>query len=119
VLAAAQRALADLPPERRPAARFVSVDPQRDTPERLGAYLASFPADIRGLTGEEAAIAAFTRALGIAYARVDGGDGAYTMDHTAALLLLDPRAQLVAVFTPPHDARALAAELRAISKRRR
>jgi protein SCO1/2 len=41
------------------------------------------------------------------------------MDHSAALLLLDPDARLVAVFTPPHDARAIAADLRSIGGRKR
>jgi protein SCO1/2 len=118
VLARTLHAFDDVPPERRPTARFISVDPARDTPEQLARYLGAFGADIHGMTGTEEAIQGLTRALGVAYARVDepGGRG-YTMDHTAALFLLDPQARLVAVFTPPHDARALAADLRAISKR--
>jgi len=118
VLTRTLRSFDDLPPEQRPTARFVSVDPERDTPEQLARYLAAFDADIHGMTGTPEAIQALTRSIGVAYERVEepGGQG-YTMDHTAALFLLDRKAQLVAVFTPPHDARALAADLRAIGKR--
>lgn len=118
VLARALRSLDDLDPGRRPTVRFVSVDPQRDTPERLAQYLAFFDADLHGLTGEEAEIEALTRALGVAYSRVESPDGGdYTMDHTAALFVVDPQARLHAVFTPPYDARTLATDLRAIIRR--
>jgi protein SCO1/2 len=120
VLARALHSFDDLPVEQRPVARFVSVDPERDTPEQLARYLDAFDADIHGLTGAPGAIAALAQGLGIAYARVDAPDGrGYTMDHSAALLLLDPDARLVAVFTPPHDARAIAADLRSIGGRKR
>jgi protein SCO1/2 len=118
VLARTLRSLDDLDPALRPTMRFVSVDPQRDTPERLAQYLAFFDADLHGLTGEEAEIEALTRALGVAYSRVESQDGGdYTMDHTAALFIIDPQARLHAVFTPPYDARALATDLRAIIRR--
>src|SRR5262245_54484843 len=117
VLARTLHSFDDLPPEQRPNARFVTVDPERDTPAQLAGYLSAFKADIHGITGTPDAIDALTRALGVAYARVEEPNGGYTMDHTAALFLLDPQARLVAVFTPPHDARALAADLRAISRR--
>jgi len=117
VLARTLHAFDDVPADQRPTARFVSVDPERDTPAQLASYLAAFNADIHAMTGTPEAIAALTRAIGVAYERVDQPGGGYTMDHTAALFLLDPEARLVAVFTPPHDARALVADLRAIGKR--
>jgi protein SCO1/2 len=118
VLARALQSFDDLPPEERPVARFVSVDPERDTPERLAQYLSAFDADIHGMTGTPEDIASLTDALGIAVARVEQPGGAgYTMDHSAALLLLDADARLAAVFTPPHDARAIAADVRAIARR--
>jgi protein SCO1/2 len=116
-LARTLRSFDDLPPERRPVARFVSIDPERDTPEQIARYLSAFDADIHGMTGTPEAVAALTDALGIAVARVDDTRGGYTMDHSAALLLLDADARLVAVFTPPHDARAIAADVRAIARR--
>jgi protein SCO1 len=117
VLARAQQALEDAPGELRPAIAFVSVDPGRDKPGQLAHYVAAFDADLRGLTGDDAALTTLTKALGAAYVRVDGANGDYTMDHTAAVFLLDPQARYVAVFTPPHDARTIAADVRAIAAR--
>jgi protein SCO1 len=117
VLARALQSFGDEAPGERPTARFVSVDPERDTPEQLARYLSAFGGDLHALTGTPEAIAALTAALGIAYARVDDDGGGYAMDHTAAVLLLDPQGRLVAVFTPPQDARSLAADLRTIRKR--
>jgi protein SCO1/2 len=67
---------------------FVTVDPARDTPSTLKAYLSAFDPRIRGLTGPADQIAAIAKPLGVYYARVEG-DGSYTMDHTASVFLLD------------------------------
>ena len=68
---------------------FVSVDPQRDTPEVLGEYLTSFDPRIKGFTGTDAQVAAMARAYHILYQRVPLEGGGYTMDHTAAVLTFD------------------------------
>jgi len=68
---------------------FVSVDPERDTPELMKNYLSAFDPRIVGLTGTPEQIAAVTKAYRV-YARkveLEGGD--YTMDHSAAVLLFD------------------------------
>lgn len=93
---------------------FVSVDPARDTPARIAGYLAHFGAGLTGATGGEAEIGRFTGALGLAQVRNPGAGGEYTYDHSAALVLIDPRARVAAYFTPPHDADALAADLAGI-----
>ena len=68
---------------------FVTVDPERDTPEQMRAYLSSFDPRIRGFIGTPAELAAMAAAYGVQYRRepLEGGD--YTLEHTAALLLLD------------------------------
>ncbi len=68
---------------------FVTVDPSRDTPEMLRAYLSSFDARIRGFTGTDDQVAAMARAYHVAYRRVPLEGGDYTMDHSAAVLLFD------------------------------
>lgn len=68
---------------------FVTVDPERDSPAALKAYLSSFDPRIRGLTGTREQIKALGRPLGVYFAKVDGGSGNYTMDHTASVFLLD------------------------------
>jgi len=90
---------------------LISVDPERDTPEQLGSYIASFRGDFIGLTGNPSEIVKATRAFGVAAARVDLGGGNYTMDHSAAVFALDSQARIVAVFTPPLSAAALTRDL--------
>jgi protein SCO1/2 len=67
---------------------FVTVDPERDTPEVLDAYVSNVSDRITGITGSPEKIAAMTKSFGIYSKKVplDGGD--YTMDHTASVLLL-------------------------------
>jgi len=90
---------------------LISVDPERDTPQQLGSYIASFRGDFIGLTGDASEIVKATRAFGVAAARVDLGGGNYTMDHSATVFALDSQARIVAVFTPPLSAAALARDL--------
>ena len=90
---------------------LISVDPERDTPEQLGSYIASFRGDLIGLTGSASEIMKATRAFGVAAARVDLGGGNYTMDHSAAVFVLDSQARIVAVFTPPLSGAALNRDL--------
>ncbi|TKT82405.1 SCO family protein [Aquamicrobium sp. LC103] len=68
---------------------FVSVDPERDTPEALAAYLQSFDRRIVGLTGEAADIEAMANAYRAYWKRVPLEDGDYTMDHTASVYLMN------------------------------
>ncbi|MGE0502996.1 MAG: SCO family protein [Rhizobiaceae bacterium] len=67
---------------------FVSIDPERDTPELMKQYVTAVSDRITGITGEPDRIAAMAKAFGIYARKVDTGDGDYTMDHTASVLLL-------------------------------
>jgi protein SCO1 len=96
---------------------LISVDPERDTPELLGKYVASFGGDIIGLTGRAPEIVNATKSFGVASSRVDMPGGGYTVDHSATVFALDSSARLVAVFTPPFETEALVrdvARLRAV-----
>lgn len=90
---------------------FVTVDPQRDTPAVIAAYLAHFDPSFLGLTGDPAEIHRLAASLGIGITRIDLPGGGYDFDHTQAILLFDSRAREVGVFTPPFDARQLAQSL--------
>jgi protein SCO1/2 len=90
---------------------FVSIDPQRDTPAVLGRYVHAFDAAFHGATGAPQEIARVARNFGVAVSRVDLPGGDYTMDHSAAVFLVAP-AGIVAIFTPPFEVPALAADLR-------
>lgn len=72
----------------RLAVLFVSVDPERDTPEHLRAYLANFDKRIIGLTGTPAEISEVARAFRIIYEKVPTSSG-YTLNHSASVLLID------------------------------
>lgn len=68
-------------------ALFVTVDPERDTPEVLSDYVSAFGDRIMGLTGTPAEIGTVARAHRVFYQRTELDDGDYTMDHTASVFL--------------------------------
>lgn len=70
-------------------AYFVSVDPERDTPEVLGDYVSSVSQRIIGITGEPAKVEAMYKGFRVYARKVPTDDGSYTMDHTASIYLLD------------------------------
>lgn len=114
MLSSVEKSLAALPDELRPRVTLVSVDPKRDTPEQLATYVKYFNPDFAGVTGDPAAIDEFTRQLGVPVAITDTGDGGYTVDHSAALFLINPQGELRALFSPPHAASAIAADYRRV-----
>jgi protein SCO1/2 len=67
---------------------FVTVDPERDTPELLHTYLASFDARIIGLTGSEAGIAEAARGWDAFYNKIPESDGSVTVVHSAHVYLM-------------------------------
>ncbi len=82
--------LADLGPDGdRLVPVFVTVDPARDTAQHLRDYLEWFDPRILGLTGTEDEIQTAARAFRATYHKVPLADGGYTMDHTAAIMLMD------------------------------
>lgn len=95
---------------------LVSVDPQRDTPERLARFVTYFNSDFIGVTGSEEGIEQLTRPLGIMHMQVadEATPDSYLVDHTAAVLLIDPNGNYHAVFTPPLSADAIAGDFRKI-----
>lgn len=91
---------------------FISIDPQRDTPQGVGQYVHAFDPGFLGATGDAAAIAALAAGFGVAVNRVELPGGDYTMDHSAVVFVLDDATHIVAIFTPPFDVKAMAADLR-------
>ncbi len=91
---------------------FVTVDPERDTPAALAAYLASptFPKAARGLTGSPEQIAAVAKAYHVYYQKVPQA-GSYTMDHSAVIYLMDAKGRFASPLdlsvTPTEAARAI------------
>lgn len=73
---------------------FITVDPERDTPQILHAYLANVSGKITGISGAPQAVRKMVESFNIAAKKVDGEDGEYTFDHTAAVLLLNKGGRL-------------------------
>jgi protein SCO1/2 len=74
---------------------FITVDPERDTPEVLKAYMANFGKDFVALRGTPEQTAQVARDFKVYFKKVDGkAPGAYTMDHSAASFVYDPQGRL-------------------------
>jgi protein SCO1 len=96
----------------RAAALFITVDPERDTPEAMKSYLSSFDPHLRGLTGDEAAVDGVIKAYRAYTKKVPNPDGSYTMDHTALVYLMDKDGRFVAPFNLKRRPEDSAADLR-------
>jgi protein SCO1 len=86
---------------------FITVDPERDTPDVLRSYLGSFDERIVGLTGDPEKIQATVRAYRAFARKVPTKDGDYTMEHTAIVYLMDAENRFVGSFDlnrPPEEA---------------
>jgi protein SCO1/2 len=94
---------------------FVSVDPERDTLERIKQYVEYFNPEFSGVGGSLAQVRSLTDQLGIPFVHEPPGEtGNYFVDHSAAVFLVDPEARLVSVFSPPHDAGEILGRFREI-----
>lgn len=91
---------------------FVTVDPERDTPEKLKLYLSSFHPRLSALSGSPAQTEAIKKAYFVYAKRVPLEGGGYTMDHTSVVYLMDKQGKFVAPFNLKRDADAAAADLR-------
>jgi len=93
---------------------FVSIDPARDTPEVMKAYVENFGPRLIGLTGSPEEVAAMAKAYRAYYAK--SGDtsspDAYLMDHSSIIYLMGPDGRFRKHFTYTTDAQRLAGELR-------
>ena len=88
---------------------FVTVDPQRDTPKVMHAYVSSFDKHIRGFTGTPEQIAKIANEYRVYYKRIPTKDGDYVMDHSAMIYLMDVKGNFVGTIAyQESDASALA-----------
>ncbi|MBP8925962.1 MAG: SCO family protein [Pseudomonadales bacterium] len=104
LLGEVQQALKPATDGRAPLAFYmVSVDPARDTPAKLKPYLEHFSSKFTGLTGEFSAIHRFATQLNIPFRKVMLDDTNYSVDHSASLVLINPRGHYAGYMTPPFD----------------
>lgn len=91
---------------------FVTVDPARDTPAKVGEFAAAFSADLMGLTGTDAQVDAAAKAFGVFYERgepVNGG--AYLVNHSRSAYLMGRKGEPIALLPVDINSDAVAQEL--------
>lgn len=94
---------------------FVSLDPERDTPEVLQAYTQAFDPDMVALTGTPEQIAAVAKDFKVFYKKVEGRQpGSYTLDHSAGMYVYDPKGQLRVYHRYGQGAQALAKDAKSL-----
>ena len=114
VLAQMKQRLADLPAARQPHVVLVSVDPERDTPERLREYVRFFDASFGAVTGTAAGVEQAASAFAVPYAKVPLPTGGYTVDHGAGVFFVSPDGEALAYSSPPLRADALERDFRRV-----
>lgn len=93
-----------------PQVVFISVDPERDTVKRVHDYVRSFNPNFVGVTGDEKQIAALSKQMGAMYLKITNKDDPknYDIDHSAFIMLVDPKGQMYGIFSSPHEAQTMA-----------
>lgn len=91
---------------------MISIDPERDTLDKLGHYVTAFNPTFYGARGEDESIKLMTREMGIAYEKIANKESKdpqnYDVEHSGAVILFNPQGELNAFFTTPHHADLLA-----------
>ena len=96
---------------------FVSVDPDRDTPELLKSYVQYYNPKFIGVTGKAEQIDNITGQLGILYGFDDPNEnGDYNVSHSGQIILIDPQGNMRGVFSPPLNPLSIAKDFLAIKK---
>ena len=94
---------------------FVTIDPERDTPQLLKNYITAFDPSFVALRGSEEQTKAVAKEFKVFYAKVEGRTpGSYTMDHTAGSFIYDTQGRLRLFTRYGGGAQALASDLRAL-----
>ncbi len=104
--------LRNLGPEAKIKVLFITVDPERDTPELMQHYAESFDPRINGLSGDRAAIDGVIAAYRVYARKAPGANGEYTMDHSAVIYLMDRDGKFLRAFNLERPPEQAAAELR-------
>ena len=102
VLSTAKTALEERGHSPLPRIVLVSVDPERDTPEIMSQYVDYFGEDNLGITGSLEEVRKLTSGLGIYFEKQSADGDDYVVDHSAAVLVIDPDGGFHALFSGPH-----------------
>ncbi|MCA9949620.1 MAG: SCO family protein [Anaerolineales bacterium] len=96
---------------------LISVDPDRDTPEKLAEYVTHFNPNFIGLTGSDDEIAGAATPFGIFYEKHPGSvESGYLIDHTASVVVINPDGYLRVVYPFDTPGEAIAADIQEMAK---
>jgi protein SCO1/2 len=119
VIAEAMDGLREILPETAPRVLFVSVDPERDSPERINAYLGAFDDEFIGATGDDATLAPLLEALSVTVHKQTQDGETYNVVHNGTIYVLDESADWIALFGgSSHSAETLVSDYFGIRARR-
>jgi protein SCO1 len=108
-------ALAEIGPAgERIRVNFVTLDPARDTPAVLRDYFSSFKLRVSGFSGTEADIKKIAKSFDVTFEKVALGKSGYTLDHTAAVFLLDEKGRVVDAVAYGAPRKEIVARLRSL-----
>lgn len=104
---------------KQPEMVFVSIDPERDTPQRVQEYVKTFNPNFHGATGDPKVIAKLTKALGIVNMKMAPNgqstkQASYGISHSDAIVLINPNGQVQAFFSDPHKPQTMLKDYSAI-----
>jgi protein SCO1/2 len=111
-----EQLLAEVDPKAAAAVQvaMISVDPDRDTPEKLGEYVGYFGEDYVGATGQYIDIFNFARQVNIAFGYVPQDDGSYLVNHSGEIVLINPEGDFHGFFKVPHNPEKMALTFRSV-----
>jgi protein SCO1/2 len=111
----------ELKADKLPTVVFISVDPERDTPEKAMEYVKYFDPDFIGLTGDEGELRVMAMPFGVDWHKerntaiqAEMNDKNYLVSHSTTILLVDPKGRVRGMFPAPHDAQKMKQVIKAI-----
>jgi len=95
------------------ASIFITVDPERDTPDKLRVFLENFPRDFIGLTGSQEEVSAVVASYkSYAHKQPSDSSGGYGVDHSSFIYIMDPKGAYKTHVMLDADAETIAAQIR-------
>ena len=87
---------------------FISIDPERDSPEKIQQYVNTFNKNFIGVTGNEEELEKLTKQLGIYHTKATTEENNYYISHSGNILIVNPSGAWVAQLSPPLDGKIIA-----------
>lgn len=119
-LAVAEQQLRDQAPNLVPRVMFVSIDPDRDTLEKIASYVHVFDPSFSGFTADEQTLAPLLAAIGVTVHKTETDGGTYNVVHNGTVFVISPGGKLIALFGgSSHEASTIASDFLRIRRQHR